>query len=339
MTLSTVEPGALRAQELYGDYWFNSDPVPLMGQRGGVILLDFWDYSCSAALRMLPYLRDWCSKYSSSGLTIIGVHSPRFPFGRDPENVQKALQREGIRYPVVMDNEMLLWSRYGNRTWPTQQLIDRNGFIRFVNAGGGSPTSVEHALQSLLVDAGQIGDIPPLTEPAREIDRPGAVCYRATPEIFSGYLRGGIGNADGYFPESELHYSDPGIYVEGRFYVVGDWSNGREGVELLGAGGGQIVCRYSAREVDVVISAPGTRGLTVDVLQDGEQLPEDSWGEDVTRSRAGRASVQVKGPRAYRLVKNPEHREHVLTLAIPGAGVSLYSLAFGPGVIPELISG
>jgi hypothetical protein len=58
------------------------------------------------------------------------------------------------------------------------------------------------------------------------------------------------------------------------------------------------------------------------------------------RSRSGRTTVEIKEPRAYHLVKNPEHTEHVLTLGIPQGGgkISLYSLAFIPGVIPELIS-
>ena len=107
----------------------------------------------------------------------------------------------------------------------------------------------------------------------------------------------------------------------------------------MGEGGGEVVCRYTAREVDVVLSAAGTRGMGIEVLQDGAPLPAECCGADVARNRSGKAIVQVKGPRAYRLVKNPEHREHVLTLVIPGGGVALYSLAFAPGAIPELISG
>jgi hypothetical protein len=338
MTLSPLEPGTVRAQELYGDYWFNSDPVPVQAQRGGVILLSFWDYTCSASLRISPYCVDWDAKYAPAGLVTVGVHTPRFPFGKEPENIQRAIQREGIRYPVVMDNESLIWSRYGVRSWPTQLLVDRNGFVRFANTGGGTPGAFEHALQSLLVEAGMLEEIPELTDPLREIDRPGAICYRATPEIYPGYVRGGIGNAEGVFPESDVLYADPEIYVEGRCYVVGEWLSGRERVEYEGDGGGGIVCRYSAREVDAVLSV-AKGGITLEVLQDGAPLPADRCGEDVARSRAGRTTVAIKEPRAYHLVKNPEHGDHVLTLGIPRGGkISLYSLAFVPGVIPELIS-
>jgi thiol-disulfide isomerase/thioredoxin len=339
MTMHDVQSGTVRAHELYGDIWFNSEPILIGPRRGSVVLLDFWDYACSGSLRAIPYIKEWHEKYGAAGLVVVGVHSPRFAFGRDPENVQRAIQRLGIRYPVVMDNEALIWSRYGNRQWPVQQVVDRNGFIREVNAGEGNYARLEHAVQSLMLDAGLVSDLPVLSEPIRETDRPGAVSYRAAPELFAGYLRGSMGNVEGYFPESEIRYADPGIYVEGRFYVAGDWSNERDALTLLGESEAHVLLRYSALEVHAVLSRGSGPPADVEVLQDGLPLSAENRGEDIRLSPDGKSFVTVDEPRLYAVVRNREHFEHMLKLTTRGTGTSLYSIAFVPGVIPELISG
>lgn len=337
MTILDFEPGTVRSTELYGDYWFNSEPVPMAAQRGYVILLDFWDYSSAASVHAVRYINDWFLKYSPSGLVMVGVHTPRFSFGKDPENVRKAIQRLGIKYPVVMDNDAMIWSRYGNRLWPAQHVIDRNGFVRLINAGGGNFSAVEHEIQTLMLDAGLIDDLPELTGPVHDVDRPGVVCFRATPEIFAGYLRGSMGNIEGYGPESEIHYADPGIYLEGKFYVAGDWSNDRDDLRLVGDNEGNVVFRYTALEADAVLSVSGKNAVRIAVQQDGIFLTAENKGEDVLLEANGRSVLLVHDPRSYNIVRNKEHGEHLLKLTAGNDGVSLFSLSFVPGPIPELI--
>ena len=70
-----------------------------------VVLYDIWTYSCINCVRTLPYITAWDAKYADDGLLIIGVHSPEFEFEKDPANVAKAVEKHGIVYPVVMDND------------------------------------------------------------------------------------------------------------------------------------------------------------------------------------------------------------------------------------------
>ena len=58
-----IQPQTIRARELYGDYWFNSEPVPISALRGSVILIQFWDYTCASCIRSLPYVKEWQRKY------------------------------------------------------------------------------------------------------------------------------------------------------------------------------------------------------------------------------------------------------------------------------------
>ena len=79
------------APEFVGNqHWFNTPggrPLTLRGLRGRVVLVDFWTYSCINCLRTLPYLTAWDARYRKDGLTIVGVHSPEFPFEKDAGNV------------------------------------------------------------------------------------------------------------------------------------------------------------------------------------------------------------------------------------------------------------
>ena len=72
--------------------------------RGKVVLVDFWTYSCINCIRTLPHLTAWDEKYKDKGLVIIGVLTPEFEFEKQKENVQAAMEKHGINYRVVQDN-------------------------------------------------------------------------------------------------------------------------------------------------------------------------------------------------------------------------------------------
>src|SRR5437588_590190 len=91
---------------------------PQMAAGAGVVLVDFWTYSCINCIRTLPYLRAWDARYRSQGLTIVGIHTPEFPFERDAGNVAAAIRSDGLHYPVAQDNEEGTWNAYGNQYWP-----------------------------------------------------------------------------------------------------------------------------------------------------------------------------------------------------------------------------
>jgi hypothetical protein len=72
-------------------------------------------------------LRAWHEKYEQAGLTIVGVHSPEFPWEKPLAKVKDASARLGIKFPVVQDNNFDIWQRYGIKAWPTIVLVDKKG--------------------------------------------------------------------------------------------------------------------------------------------------------------------------------------------------------------------
>lgn len=111
------------------DAWLNSAPLKLAELRGNPVLVEFWTYGCSNCLRTLPWLKDIHARYAGKGLAIVSVHTPEFPHERDIDLVRAAVDKLGIRYPVMIDNDFSYWRALGNRYWPAFYLLDGDGRI------------------------------------------------------------------------------------------------------------------------------------------------------------------------------------------------------------------
>src|SRR3989338_6272643 len=122
----------------------------LIGKK--VILIDFWTYSCINCIRTFPYLNAWYEKYRDSGFVIIGVHTPKFEFETKYENVEKAVEKYGLKYPVVQDNNYFTWRAYRNNYWPHKYLIDIDGYIVYDHIGEGGYEETEKLIQNLLLE-------------------------------------------------------------------------------------------------------------------------------------------------------------------------------------------
>jgi thiol-disulfide isomerase/thioredoxin len=130
--------------------WFNSKPLSIADLRGKVVLVDFWTYGCVNCVNTLPHVTELYTKYKDRGLVVVGVHTPEFPFERSAANVQAALKRHGITYPVAQDNESKTWNAYRNQYWPAQYIVDQSGKIVFQHAGEGRYDEIERTVAKLL---------------------------------------------------------------------------------------------------------------------------------------------------------------------------------------------
>lgn len=118
-----------------GTAWLNtSAPIRLKDLRGKVVLFDFWTYCCINCMHVLPDLKYLEEKYPNE-LVVIGVHSAKFDNEKDSEAIRNAIMRYGIVHPVVNDSEMVIWTKFGVRAWPTLALVDPQG--RYLGSRGG----------------------------------------------------------------------------------------------------------------------------------------------------------------------------------------------------------
>jgi cytochrome c biogenesis protein CcdA/thiol-disulfide isomerase/thioredoxin len=297
--------------------WFNTPgdkPLTLRGLRGRVVLVDFWTYSCINCIRTLPYLKAWDAKYRKDGLTIVGVHTPEFPFEREASNVQTAIDENDIRYPVVQDNEQATWNAYANQYWPAEYFIDAQGRVRYVHFGEGEYGEKEQVIRDLLAEAGR-----PVKGKETRVHAIAPSATVTTPETYLGAARAERFTNAMLSPGSH-DFTAPKSLPANEFAYHGKW---RIALDSATAGpGASLDLNFGARRAYLVLGSPG-RDRKVRVLLDGQPISSADAGSDVHDG-----AVTVTGQRLYNLVNLPKVGQHVLTLE-PEAGVEGYAFIFG----------
>lgn len=316
------------APELEGGQWIQGGPVSIRALRDkAVVLVDFWDYTCVNCIRTLPYVEAWQRRYSRNGLVIVGVHAPEFTFAREGSHVSEAVKQFGLEYPIVLDNEYKIWRAYSNRFWPAKYLVDSKGRLRYYHFGEGSYQESETAIQGLLRELSPGLSLPPAMDPVRDSDKPGAVCYRVTPELYLGYARGQFGNPDGPVRDRPHDYRDPGRHAEGVTYLDGRWRVEQE-CSRAESKDAALALRYTSKDVNLVIAPPAGASVRAEiVLGDGQR-----HGEDV-KIENGRRYVTIDRPRMYNLVSNDSVIPGALEIKAEQPGLSVYAFTFTSCVV------
>ena len=291
--------------------WFNTTggkAVPIDSLRGHVVLVDFWAYSCINCQRNQPYLNAWYDAYHASGLDIIGVQSPEFSFEKSASNVQAAVKREHIAYPVALDPQLKTWTNYRNQYWPAAYLIDATGRVRAIKFGEGKYDQTETQLRELLRDADPGVTLPAPTSSGVEADQPGAA--GTTPETYLAYARGSdvyAGSPKAFSLGRPADYTLNDDQPEDTFSLGGRWKVGTDAIAALDNASVRI--NEKASKVYNVVSGHGT----ITVHQSGE--PD--------------RTIRVDGePNAYPVVEGDSAQRRVLTLTY-SAGLRAYTFSFG----------
>jgi cytochrome c biogenesis protein CcdA/thiol-disulfide isomerase/thioredoxin len=300
------------------EQWFNTpggQPLSLTQLRGHVVLVDFWTYTCINCLRTLPFVKGLYATYHRYGLDVVGVETPEFAFEREASNVLQAIHSDGIRYPVVQDNDYGTWNAYQNQFWPAEYLIDAQGQVRHTQFGEGDYLQSEAAVRELLYESG-VRHLPPPMSAHAILPSAGL----QTPETYLGSDR-----AQGFVPpiKSGVH-SYPGVSSTGlnTFALRGTWRDTQQFATPTSPGA-EIQAGFQAANVYLVMTSAGNVPRKVRVLLDGRPISRAASGADVHGG-----TVTVRGQRLYSLVSLRSAQEHDLTLEVP-PGVSAFDFTFG----------
>lgn len=280
--------------------------ITLGGYRNKkVVLLDIWTYSCINCQRTIPYLNDWYEKYSDKGLEIIGLHTPEFAFEHKIENVQKAVEEFGIKYPVVLDNDFSTWRELGNRYWPRKYLIDIDGKIIYDHVGEGAYEETERAIQQALGLSDEM--INEISKPEGVIDVDSSKI--GSPEIYFGAFRNErlsngedrkIGIQDLTFPKET---------IINNLYLDGTWDIQKEYAELQSEGG--IKFRFEAKNVYMVLSSETE--IELEIYIDGNFHKK----------------IDVKDEELYTIFEGQDYDERLLEIKSTQKDLKAFTFTFG----------
>ncbi|HEX4480947.1 MAG TPA: redoxin family protein [Rudaea sp.] len=147
--------------------WINTDQPPTLDAlRGRVVLMHFWTFDCVNCINSLPDLRYLENKYHD-GLSVVGVHAPKYDYQRQGAAVLKAVNRGHVRHAVVNDCNFELWQAYGVQAWPTMAVIDAEGQLAALLPGEGRRQETDAMIGQLLDEAA--------SKDQRVYETPGAV--------------------------------------------------------------------------------------------------------------------------------------------------------------------
>ena len=122
--------GTYKAREIKSSgTWINGSPLTLKALRGKVVVIDFWAFDCEPCIQAMPHITALHEKYAREGLVVIAIHTPRADYEKDEKKLRQAIERMGIRFPVVVDNKEKLFRAYLCDLWPSQFVIDRTGTV------------------------------------------------------------------------------------------------------------------------------------------------------------------------------------------------------------------
>ncbi|MFZ2314032.1 MAG: redoxin family protein [Gammaproteobacteria bacterium] len=279
-----------------------------------VVLIDFWTYSCINCMRTIPYLNDWYQKYHEKGLVVIGVHSPEFEFEKNLSNVKNAVIKDGIQYPVALDNQFVTWRNYSNQYWPAHFLIDKNGNVVYAHFGEGDYDIAESNIRYLLGLAHIDTKVATSDTQSSQLQ---------SPETYLGYARAE------HFSSPEILMKDVQSYYSTlKNLPINDWAlQGRWAIMpdkiVSGQENASIEMHFYARKVFIVMGNTTNAAINVHLLLNGEKVVSQK-GKDVINS-----SIKVDAHSIYSAIELNEAGSNTLKIISTAPGLEVYTLTFG----------
>jgi len=308
------------APEVRPKGWLNTPGLSAADLTGKVVVYDFWTYSCVNCVRTLPYLRAWYDRYRSDGLVVIGVHSPEFDFEKDHGNVEAAVKRLQVTWPVALDDDMAVWNAFANRYWPAKWITDRQGKFRYFHPGEGNYAETENVIRVLL---GVADSSPRARDPKSPETAPDEVAQNITQETYLGTERGSTA-------EEGQHAYTPGEVRLHQPALVGTWQGESQLIRSVSPDA-SLSLRYLAREVNLVMvtGLPGGTPIDVTVELDSQPVPKGYRTADTKVDDQGATYIRVQASDLYRLVLAPRLEEHIVRLIPRAPGLEAFAFTFG----------
>jgi len=305
--------------------WLNTD-ISSFGETGGSIrYIEFWDHTNFASLEAIQFTKKIWEHYSTAGCMVIGVHSPEYEFERYEDNLQDALERYGITYPVAQDNNISTWLRYGNRFIPKQFLVSEDGTILYGHIGIGNELSVEKKIRAALGLTDEKYPAPLWEQSGPKMP----LIEDVTSPIHFG-LRQILSTKTPVRPghEADLNLSNDGELLEGEIKFAGKWNRYDEYVELDATNNSTLTISFYGKDVHMVVGS-NTETSRCAILIDGSPLCADDAGKDISFEDQGRSSIiRISYSGMYHVASARSYASHEITIIPCTEDVQIYSVTF-----------
>jgi peroxiredoxin len=92
--------------------------------KNKAVLLNFWATWCGYCVEEMPDLIKLHAQYKDKGFTVVGVNA-----GESAEAAERFMAKQGVNFPVVLDEEMTVSNAYNVVGIPTTILLSSSGQV------------------------------------------------------------------------------------------------------------------------------------------------------------------------------------------------------------------
>ncbi|MBD3281424.1 redoxin domain-containing protein [Candidatus Uhrbacteria bacterium] len=304
-------------------WWNTSNNQPLFKEdlKGKVVLIDFWTYSCINCIRTQPVLRQWWDTYKDEDFIMIGIHTPEFAFEKDPDNVERAIKKAELLYPIALDPDFQTWRAFNNRYWPAAYLFDTQGRLRYTHFGEGEYDVTEAAIRSLLDEAGADLQAPTGADATPDFS------LTKTRETYFGYKRAkGFANSAEYKPDEIINYTQKQPQ-QNQWSLAGGWRVEDER-SIAVTEGASFQMNMQSNAMHIVLGTPEP-SAKMELLVDGQPPTDDMLTENTIRQGDGSVHITVREKDLYRIARFPDAGRHTVKLRMIDPNIQFYAATFG----------
>lgn len=111
----------------------DGNTLNLYSLRGKPIVVNLWASWCSPCRSEMKTLESAYQRYKDQGLQVVAVN---MTYQDNPDTVRSFTKSEGLSFPVALDTEGDVNSRYQVQGLPSTYFVDRHGKIVSIVIGG-----------------------------------------------------------------------------------------------------------------------------------------------------------------------------------------------------------
>ncbi|MEK3997136.1 MULTISPECIES: thiol-disulfide oxidoreductase ResA [Psychrobacillus] len=146
--LSKEKNGVLQVGDEAPDFVLtdmNGERHQLSEYKGQGVFLNFWGTWCKPCEREFPLMDKQYQEVKDQGLQILAVN-----IGESDFVVQKYIDRKGLTFPVLIDDNKSVMETYNINPLPTTFLINPEGKIEKIITGEMSEDSIKQYMEQIL---------------------------------------------------------------------------------------------------------------------------------------------------------------------------------------------
>jgi peroxiredoxin len=126
------------------------DTIKLADLRGQALLINFWATWCPPCRAEMPAIQQVYERYRDQGFTVLAVD-----LQEGNAEVAAFTEQMGLTFPILMDRDGQVFSRYRVKALPSTYFVDREGIIREVTIGGPMTEAFIESQVTKLLETGE----------------------------------------------------------------------------------------------------------------------------------------------------------------------------------------